>query len=49
MPPGFVTLYRTDGQPLVNALDQISGQAPTGAVMPAGQMMTGFLSLMLNP
>ncbi len=49
LPPAFVTLFGLTGQSLVNALAQVSGQAPTGAPTAATQMMNGFLSLMLNP
>ena len=48
-PAGFDVLLNLTGPALTNALNQVSGQAPSGATQGATQMMNGFLSLTLNP
>ncbi|MFL9825409.1 autotransporter domain-containing protein [Rhodoplanes sp. SY1] len=49
LPPGFVSVVGLTGQPLANALTQLSGEAATGAPQGAFQMMTAFLGLMTDP
>ena len=49
LPPGFVSIFGlTDGS-LANALSQLSGEAATDADKGAFNMMTQFLTLMLDP
>lgn len=49
LPPGFVSVVGLTGQPLAQALTQLSGEAATGAPQGAFQMMTAFLGLMTDP
>jgi outer membrane autotransporter protein len=49
LPPGFASLFGLTGANLANALTQLSGEAATGAEGTAFQMMSSFLSLMLDP
>lgn len=49
LPPGFVSVVGLTGQPLANALTQLSGETATGAPQGAFQMMTAFLGLMTDP
>ncbi len=49
LPPGFVTLFGLTGQPLANALTQLSGEHATG-IQRATNLSTGmFLNAMLDP
>ncbi len=47
--PGFVNLAGLSGSSLGNALNQVSGEAATGAEKGAFQMTTQFLNLLLDP
>jgi outer membrane autotransporter protein len=49
LPPAFVPLFGLTGNNLTNALDQLSGEAATGAQKVAFQFMDQFLNLMLDP
>jgi uncharacterized protein with beta-barrel porin domain len=49
LPPAFVSLYGLSGGNLTAALDQLSGEAATGAQKVGFQMESQFLSLMLDP
>jgi YVTN family beta-propeller protein/autotransporter-associated beta strand protein len=49
LPPAFVPLFGLTGNNLTNALDQLSGEAATGAQKVAFQLMDQFLNLMLDP
>jgi autotransporter-associated beta strand protein len=49
LPPNFLTIFGLTGPSLQTALTQLSGEASTGAEKGAFQLMTGFLSLMLDP
>jgi autotransporter-associated beta strand protein len=49
LPPAFVPLFGLTGNNLTNALDQISGEAATGAQTAAFQLGNQFLNLMLDP
>jgi autotransporter-associated beta strand protein len=49
LPPAFVSLYGLSGSNLTTALDQLSGEAATGAQQVGFQMESQFLSLMLDP
>ncbi|MCS3927947.1 autotransporter-associated beta strand protein [Bradyrhizobium elkanii] len=49
LPPAFVPLFGLAGSNLTNALDQISGEAATGAQTAAFQLGSQFLNLMLDP
>ncbi|HZO44330.1 MAG TPA: autotransporter domain-containing protein [Xanthobacteraceae bacterium] len=49
LPPGFGALFGLTGQPLANALTQLSGEHATG-IQPASNLSTGmFLNAMLDP
>jgi uncharacterized protein with beta-barrel porin domain len=47
--PGLITLLNLSQPALSGALTQLSGQAATGATPAATQLMSSFLSLLLNP
>jgi uncharacterized protein with beta-barrel porin domain len=47
--PNFVSLFGLTGRDLNTALTQLSGEAATGAQQGAFQLMTEFLTLMLDP
>jgi autotransporter-associated beta strand protein len=49
LPPAFVSLFNLTGSNLTNALDQLSGEAATGAQKVAFQLTNQFLDLMLDP
>src|SRR5262245_28385691 len=49
LPPTFVSLYGLSGGNLINALDQLSGEAATGAQKVGFQMESQFLNVMLDP
>jgi autotransporter-associated beta strand protein len=49
LPPAFVSLYGLTGSNLTNALDQLSGEAATGAQKVGFQLTDQFLNLMLDP
>src|SRR5262249_9818698 len=49
LPPGFLGLLGLTGPNLANALTLLSGEAATGAQQGAFQLISGFLSLMLDP
>jgi uncharacterized protein with beta-barrel porin domain len=49
LPPAFVSLYSLTGSNLTNALDQLSGEAATGAQKVAFQLTDQFLNVMLDP
>jgi autotransporter-associated beta strand protein len=49
LPPAFVSLYGLTGSNLTNALDQLSGEAGTGAQKAAFQLTDQFLNVMLDP
>ena len=49
VPAGFNTLLNLTGSALTGALDQISGQSSGGIAQAGTQMMTSFLTLLLNP
>jgi autotransporter-associated beta strand protein len=49
LPPAFVPLFGLSGGNLTNALDQLSGEAATGAQKVGFQMESQFLNLMLDP
>jgi autotransporter-associated beta strand protein len=49
LPPAFVSLYGLSGANLTNALDQLSGEAATGAQQVGFQLGNQFLNLMLDP
>ena len=49
LPPAFVPLFGLAGSNLTTALDQISGEAATGAQTAAFQLGSQFLNLMLDP
>jgi len=49
LPPTFVSLYGLSGSNLTNALDQLSGEAATGAQKVAFQLTDQFLNVMLDP
>ena len=49
LPPGFQGLAGLSGNALLNALDQLSGEASTGAERGSFQLMDEFLELMLDP
>ena len=49
LPPNFLTVFGLTGPSLQTALTQLSGEASTGAEKGAFQLMTEFLSLMLDP
>jgi autotransporter-associated beta strand protein len=49
LPPAFVSLYGLSGSNLTTALDQLSGQAATGAQKVGFQLTDQFLNLMLDP
>src|SRR5262249_18374876 len=49
LPPAFVALFNLTGSNLTNALDQLSGEAATGAQQASFQMESQFLNLMLDP
>ena len=49
LPPAFVPLFGLAGGNLATALDQISGEAATGAQTAAFQLGSQFLNLMLDP
>jgi autotransporter-associated beta strand protein len=49
LPPAFVSLYGLTGSNLTNALDQLSGEAATGAQKVAFQFTDQFLNVMLDP
>jgi autotransporter-associated beta strand protein len=49
LPPAFVSLYGLTGSNLTNALDQLSGEAATGAQKVGFQLESQFLNLMLDP
>jgi len=47
--PAFVSLFGLTGSNLTNALDQLSGEAATGAQKVAFQLTDQFLNVMLDP
>ena len=49
LPPAFVSLFGLTGNNLTTALDQLSGEAATGAQKVAFQLTDQFLNLMLDP
>ena len=49
LPPAFVPLFNLTGNNLTSALDQLSGEAATGAQKVAFQLTDQFLNLMLDP
>jgi autotransporter-associated beta strand protein len=49
LPPAFVSLFNLTRSNLTNALDQLSGEAATGAQKVAFQLTDQFLNLMLDP
>jgi uncharacterized protein with beta-barrel porin domain len=49
LPPAFVSLYGLTGSNLTNALDQLSGEAATGAQKAGFQLTDQFLNVMLDP
>ncbi len=49
LPPAFVPLFGLTGNNLTNALDQLSGEAATGAQRVGFQLGDQFLNLMLDP
>jgi autotransporter-associated beta strand protein len=49
LPPAFVSLFGLSGGNLTAALDQLSGEAATGAQKVAFQLGNQFLNLMLDP
>jgi autotransporter-associated beta strand protein len=49
LPPAFEPLFGLTGNNLHNALDQLSGEAVTGAQKVAFQLSDQFLNLMLDP
>ncbi len=49
LPPNFVNLFGLTGSNLNTALTHLSGEAATGAQQGAFQLMTEFLTLMLDP
>ncbi len=49
LPPAFVSLFILTGNNLTTALDQLSGEAATGAQKVAFQLTDQFLNLMLDP
>ena len=49
LPPAFVALFGLSGSNLTNALDQLSGEAATGAQKVGFQLTDQFLNLMLDP
>jgi autotransporter-associated beta strand protein len=49
LPPAFVSLYNLTGSNLTTALDQLSGEAATGAQKVGFQLTDQFLNLMLDP
>lgn len=48
-PPQFDALLNMSGSQLTTALNQVSGQPTTGGATSGTQMMTSFLTLLLNP
>jgi uncharacterized protein with beta-barrel porin domain len=49
LPPAFAGLFSLTGGNLANALMHLDGEVATGAEVPAFQLMTEFLNLMLDP
>jgi autotransporter-associated beta strand protein len=49
LPPSFVSLYGLAGSNLTSALDQLSGEAATGAQKAGFQLTDQFLNVMLDP
>ena len=49
LPPAFVPLFGLTGNNLTRALDQLSGEAATGAQRVGFQLTDQFLNLMLDP
>jgi autotransporter-associated beta strand protein len=49
LPPAFVSLYGLSGSNLTAALDQLSGEAATGAQKVGFQLTDQFLNVMLDP
>jgi autotransporter-associated beta strand protein len=49
LPPAFVSLYNLTGSNLTTALDQLSGEAATGAQKVGFWLTDQFLNLMLDP
>ena len=49
LPPNFVNVFVPTGNNLNTALTRLSGEAATGAQQGAFQLMTEFLTLMLDP
>jgi autotransporter-associated beta strand protein/T5SS/PEP-CTERM-associated repeat protein len=49
LPPAFAPLFNLNGNNLTTALDQLSGEAATGAQKAAFQLTDQFLNLMLDP
>jgi autotransporter-associated beta strand protein len=49
LPPSFVNVFGLTGSNLNTALTQLSGEAGTGGQQAAFQLMTEFLTLMLDP
>jgi autotransporter-associated beta strand protein len=49
LPPAFVSLFNLTGNNLTNALDQLSGEAATGAQKVGFQLFDQFVNLMLDP
>ena len=49
LPPAFLSLFNLTGSNLTNALDQLSGEAATGAQKVGFQLTNQFLDVMLDP
>src|SRR5262249_39787351 len=49
LPPAFLSLFNLTGSNLTNALDQLSGEAATGAQKVGFQLTNQFLGVMLDP
>ena len=49
LPPAFASLFGLTGSPLASALMHLDGEVATGAEIPAFQLMSEFLNLMLDP
>jgi uncharacterized protein with beta-barrel porin domain len=49
LPPGFQTVFGLPGNQLLGALDQLSGEAATGAELSSFQLMSQYLGLLTGP
>ena len=49
LPPNFMSIFSLTGSNLTNALAQLSGEAATAGQQATFQMMSSFLSLMIDP